>query len=93
MDEYISRHLYPVRWTKEALKTNRENLGLTQEDVAYMLGVTRCTIKNIELGITKDPLKVFAYGTILERYFALKQGYTPAYRKIGSNSFEEKIID
>lgn len=91
MYDYLGKHLYPVRWSKEKIKDFRESLNLTQKEVADILGVTSTTIKNIELGYTKDPLKLFAYGTILERYFALTNGYTPSYRKIGTNEFTDKI--
>lgn len=87
MDVYVEQHLFPIKWTPKGLKETRESIQLTQQDVANILGVTRVTIKNIELGYTTDPLKVFAYGTILERYLALKQGYTTSYRKIGTSEF------
>lgn len=67
----------------------RETLGLTQEQAGDIFGVTKVTVKNIERGITKDPTKIFAYGTVLERYYAYRQGYLPAFRKEGTNEYSE----
>lgn len=84
MDGYVKHHLMPIEWTPEGLKEMRQSLGLTQEDIGNILDLHGSSICNIERGRVTDPLKLFAYGTVLERYYALKHGYTPSYRKIGS---------
>lgn len=41
---------------KEALKKRRESLGLTQENLAEILGVTATTVSRYETGLVKIPV-------------------------------------
>ena len=89
MDDELLNVIFPIKWTPQGLKRIREELRLTQQQAGDIFGVTKVTVKNIECGITRDPMKVFAYGTALERYYAYRQGYLPAYRKEGTNEYRK----
>ena len=93
MHEIKKSDLVPIAWTAESLKMMREGLGLTQKEMANIIGITKGTISHLECDLVKNPLIQIGYGTILERCFAMQNGYIPAYRKIGTNEFEERIID
>ena len=87
-DDYEKLWLRTVmEWTPEKLLETRERLGLPRTYIADIFGVSPCTIKNLEFHKIRNPLAVMAYGTVLERYQALKKGYIPAYRKIGKSEF------
>lgn len=49
-----------VKTIAERLKTAREDLGLSQEQVASAAGVTQSTIGNIEAGLRKNPRELLA---------------------------------
>lgn len=75
-------------WNGESLKRFRMGLGLTLEEVGNLLGVTKVTVRNIEVGQILNPMKIQMYGIVLERYYACIKGYIPAYRKIGTGTFK-----
>ena len=75
-------------WNGESLKRFRMGLGLTLEEVGNLLGVTKVTVRNIEVGQILNPMKIQMYGIVLERYYACLKGYIPAYRKIGTDTFK-----
>lgn len=83
------KDIIPFVWTPESLKKMRKELGMTQEDVGDILGITKAAVGYIERGQTTSPLQVLAYGIVLERVWALHKGYIHAYRKIGTNEFME----
>ena len=87
MEKLTRRDLFPINLTPYDLKTIRQNLELTQEDIGNIVGVTKAVICNIEGGRMNDPLKLLAYQIILERIMAYNQGYVPAYRKVGTNTY------
>lgn len=89
MDDYLKRYLYPVEWTGKKIKEVRCNLNLSLRDLADILDVSATTVKNIESGIVTNPMTIFACGTVIERYFALKNGYMASYRKIGTNNYTD----
>lgn len=86
IDEDIKHVIFPIEWTTDGLKEMRNMLGLSQKTVASFLNTTPGTICNLEKGNVTDPMKIFAYGTLLERYYALEHGYVVSYRKIGSSN-------
>lgn len=76
-------------WTPAELRRVRMQLGLTQEDVASIIGMSKVSISRIESGYMTNPWVLQVYGIILERYYAATKGYIPAYRKVGENVFME----
>ena len=74
-------------WTPETLKKTRKVLELRQSDIAEALNTTQATISNLERGVNASWGSCQLYGILLERYWAYKNGYIPAYRKVGENVF------
>lgn len=77
--------LYFNDWDGLSLGDERVRLGLTQAEVAKIVGVSPNAISAIERGISNNPWAIQCYGIILERYKAYANGYIPAYKKIGTN--------
>ena len=71
----------------KTLRKERLKLGVTQEEIAQVIGVTKATISHIERGLTNSPWALLMYTIIIERYKAYSDGYVPAYRKVGTNEF------
>ena len=87
----LKHDLLLCEWTPEKLKNTRVELGLSQNDIAELLDVTRGVVYNIENGKSSSPSAVILYGLIIERYWAYMNGYVPAYRKVGKNTFYEGV--
>lgn len=87
MEKLTRRDLFPINFSPYDMKTIRQDLNLTQEDIGNIVGVSKAVICNIEAGRMNDPLKLLAYQIILERIMAYHQGYVPAYRKVGTNEY------
>lgn len=85
MDKTVKDILFGHTWTPKALKYYREYLGLTQKEVGDILELSCNRISQIENGDGANEVILLAYGTLLERYYAYKQGYLPSYRKIGTD--------
>ena len=85
----ISPDIRFMSWTPEMLKKKRNELGLTQSEIAAVVGVTNIAVGHIERGVASNPWAIQLYGIILERYEAAKNDYIPGYRKIGTNEFLE----
>jgi transcriptional regulator with XRE-family HTH domain len=85
MDNTVKDILFSHTWTPKALQYYREYLGLTQKEVGEILHLSNYRISQIENGNDISEVITIAYGTLLERYYAYKQGYLPSYRKIGTN--------
>lgn len=79
-------------WTPEKLRETRLRMNLSQKAVGEILGVSGMTISNIEREKYTNPMHIMLYGIVLERYYAYKRGYVPAFRKIGENKFMEVRI-
>lgn len=79
-------------WTPEKLREVRLRMNLSQKTVGEIIGVTGKTISNIEKGKYTNPIHIMLYGIILERYYAYKHNYAPAFRKIGENKYMEVKI-
>ena len=90
MNKPTRRYLVLIEWTPESLKCMRHELRMTQEEVGNILGITKAAVGYIERGQTTAPMELLSYGIVLERAWALKRGYVPAYRKIGTNEFMEE---
>lgn len=91
MNDISKRDLFPIKWSSDKLREMREALGFSQREFADILGVSKATISHIECDVTKTPLIVLGYSTALERAYAIKNGYIPAYRKIGTSEFIEQL--
>lgn len=66
----------------DRVRQTREDLGLSQEQLAYKAGVSQGTIGNIESGLRKKPRELVKIATALEvRPEWLDTGATP--RKLG----------
>lgn len=89
----IRPDLHLIDWTPESLKATRVKLGLKQEEVANVVGVSKAAVSNLERNYTTNPWALQMYGIILERYYAHLNGYIPAYRKIGENNYAEEMHD
>ena len=85
------KDIVPIEWTPETLRKMRLDLKMTQEDVGDILGVSKAAVGYIERGRTTSPIELLAYGIVLERAWAYKKGYVPAYRKVGTNEFREDL--
>ena len=86
--------IMPIEWTPEELKSFRLKLGVKQTYIADLFGVSQTTISHLETYKIRNPLATQMYGIILERIYAYRYGYVPAYRKVGENEFyasKEKI--
>ena len=84
--ESVIHDVFPIQWTGDDLRKMRLLLGLRQEDIANMIGVSKCTVSHIETGATTHPLTIFGYAVLLERCYASVNGYLPSYRKIGTSN-------
>ena len=93
MNTITRRDLIPIEWTPEALKNMRLELRMTQKEVGDILGITKAAVGYIERGQTTAPMELLSYGIVMERAWALKKGYVPAYRKIGTNLYLEEPLD
>lgn len=93
MNKPTRRDLFLIEWTPESLKCMRHELRMTQKEVGDILGITKAAVGYIERGQTTAPMELLSYGIILERAWALKKGYVPAYRKIGTNLYLEEPLD
>jgi len=87
--ETIKKILFQSTWTPEKLRETREMLGLSQTNVADILGVSKATISHMELGYNANGASFTAYCIVLERLYAYSQGYLPSYRRIGGSQFIE----
>lgn len=74
----------------DKLRAFREEIGVSQRQIAKMIGSTGPTISNIETGETTNLLMIFGYAKILEALYARKKGYIPAFRKVGTSQFIEE---
>ena len=83
----VKQYMYFIEWTPESLRETRRRLGLTQEDIAEVMGLTKSAISCLERRISNNVWAIQLYGIILERYIAGTQGYIPAFRKIGESTF------
>ena len=72
------------------LRAFREEIGVSQRQIAKMMGSTGPTISSIENGITTNPLMLYGYAKLLEALYARKKGYIPAFRKTGTSQFIEE---
>ena len=79
-------------WTPEKLREMRLRMNLSQKTVGDVMDVSRVTISNIEKGKYTNPMHIMLYGIVLERYYAYKRGYVPAFRRVGENKFMEVRI-
>ena len=77
--ENIKQILKPVEWTGDLLREMRLKMNLTQKDVAELLGISACTISHIETGKFYYPVHMYAYGTLLERYYAYCKRASPTF--------------
>ena len=84
----LSIFAFPIRWKGNSLRDLRNELKLSQREIADALGVAKSTISNVENERNANPYILTIYGMLLERYYAYENGYLPAYRKIGT---DEKI--
>ena len=89
MSDIPKEYLIPIEWTPQKLCKVRTELGLSREEVGEVLGYSRMGIWRIEAGQTANPLIILGYGSVLENWIAYKKGCVPAYRKVGTNEFEE----
>ena len=88
-NDVVNKILFQSGWTPEKLRDMRERLGLSQSDIANIIGVSKSTVSHVELGYNLAGPTFFAYCIVLERYYAWVNGYLPSYRKIGMNEFME----
>ena len=88
--KHVAQYMHFGNWDGKSLQETRNKLGLTQKDIADVIGVTPVAICYIETGKSSNPWAIQMYGIVLERYWAGIHGYIPAYRKIGENHFMEE---
>lgn len=67
----------------------REEMGISISQVTAYTGIHPQTIRRIESGKGGAPALENFYQLAIERLYAYKQGYLPAYRKIGENEFRK----
>ena len=91
MSDISKQDVIPIEWTGEKLRDMRRKIGVTLEEVADVLGYSPSGLSWIERGKTMNTLVMLGYGSVLENWYACDKGYIPAYRKIGTNEFEEMI--
>ena len=89
MSDILREYLIPIEWTPQKLRKVRKSLGLSCEEVGEVLGYSRQGIWKIEVGQTANPLIILGYGSVLENWIAYKNGFVPAYRKVGTNEIQE----
>ena len=87
IDETTRKILFQSSWTPERLREMRERLGLSQREVADIMGVTKTVVSGIELGRNIYGPAFTNYAMILERYYAYTKGYLPAFRKAGATNY------
>ena len=86
--DYDRKDLFLFDYNIENLKKLRIECGLLQKEVAKILGVHQVTVCQWENGKVTNPIVLQMYGIFLERYYARKKGYIPAFRKIGEETIK-----
>ena len=66
----------------------RESMGFTISQIQAYTGLHPQTIRRIEAGIPVNKASMNLYQMLMERLYAFKEGYLPAYRKIGESTFK-----
>lgn len=91
IEDILQSDVIYIQWTPERLKKMRETLGLSQKQIADLIGVSSKSICHIERGRVTSRMILQGYGSMLERIYAKQCGYVPAYRKIGTTEFKKDI--
>lgn len=87
IDPTVKKILYRSTWTSEKLRDTREQFGISQREIAEILGTSKSVISGIELGRNIYGPTFMMYGIVLERYIAYTNGYLPAFRKAGTSDY------
>lgn len=76
------------KFTPVELYQIRESMGVTISQVQAYTGLHHQTIRSIEAGEPAHQASINLYQLMIERLYALHEGYLPGYRKIGENIFK-----
>lgn len=76
-------------FTPVELAQIREDMGISRAQVEEYTGIGHNTIRRIESGEGANIALENLYQIAIERLYAYKQGYLPAYRKEGENDFRK----
>lgn len=91
MDNVAKKILFTNTWTLEKLRETREQLGLTQQDIADIIGSSKPVISSLERGANFLGPTFYAYCNVIEKCYAYQMGYVPCYRKVGTSEYSEVI--
>lgn len=87
LNKEVRQDLMLFDFKPEDLEAFRERLELTRKDIADLFDISPVTIRNLERHKVQNPMALQMYAIVLERWYAVKLGLIPAYRKPGGDTF------
>lgn len=78
------------KFTPVELYQIRMGSGVTITQAEAYTGLSQQTIRRIEAGHEVNQAHMNFYQLMMERLYALNDGYLPSYRKIGESTFEDR---
>ena len=87
IDTTVKKIINRSKWTPEKLRDTREQFGISQREIAEILGTSKSVVSGIELGRNIYGPTFMMYGNVLARYIAYTNGYLLAFRKAGTSDY------